>query len=54
MPVSATTEDPAAATQPVIASDIAGLDPNNPNLTIEQKMKLKRAQELKGKPTSQP
>lgn len=42
-------EDPAAATQPVVATDIASLNPNDPNLTPEQKMKLRRAAELKGK-----
>jgi len=49
MLLSNPTEDLAAATQPVVASDVANLNPNDPNLTIEQKMKLKRAQELKSK-----
>jgi hypothetical protein len=37
-----------STTQPVVA-DVAGLNPNDPNLTPEQKMKLRRAQELNRK-----
>ena len=37
----------AATTGPVMPSGVAGLNPNDPNLTPEQKMKLRRAMELK-------
>ena len=36
-----------ATTGPVMPSGVAGLNPNDPNLTEEQKMKLRRAMELK-------
>ena len=36
-----------ATTGPVMPSGVAGLNPNDPNLTPEQKMKLRRAMELK-------
>ena len=42
-------ESLAAATQPVISPDVAKLNPNDPNLTLEQRMKLKRALELQKK-----
>ena len=35
-----------ASSSPAIASDIANINPNDPNLTIEQKMKLRRAQQM--------
>ena len=38
----------APTTGPVIA-DVSGLNPNDPNLTPEQRMKLRRAQELQKK-----
>jgi hypothetical protein len=43
---SATT---APTTGPVIASEVTGLNPNDPNLTPEQRMKLRRAMELQPK-----
>jgi hypothetical protein len=43
---SATT---APTTGPAIASEVANLNPNDPNLTAEQKMKLRRAMELQKK-----
>ena len=36
-----------ATTSPVMPSGVEGLNPNDPNLTPEQKMKLRRAMELK-------
>ena len=36
-----------ATTSPVMPSGIEGLNPNDPNLTPEQRMKLRRMQELK-------
>jgi hypothetical protein len=33
-------------TGPVMPSGVEGLNPNDPNLTVEQRMKLRRAQEL--------
>ena len=39
----------APTTGPVIASDIANLNPNDPNLSAEQRMKLRRAMELQKK-----
>jgi hypothetical protein len=36
-----------ATTGPVMPSGLEGLNPNDPNLTPEQKMKLRRAMELK-------
>jgi hypothetical protein len=38
------SSDAAATTAP---SGVEGLDPNNPNLTMEQRLKLRRLQELK-------
>ena len=37
----------AATTSPVMPTGVEGLNPNDPNLTPEQKMKLRRATELK-------
>jgi hypothetical protein len=36
-------------TGPVIGPDIAGLNPKDPNLSSEQRMKLRRAMELQKK-----
>ncbi|MEA2733753.1 MAG: hypothetical protein QOE14_204 [Humisphaera sp.] len=37
----------AATTGPVLPSGVEGLNPNDPNLTMEQRLKLRRMQELK-------
>jgi hypothetical protein len=34
------------SSSPAVSSDIANINPNDPNLTIEQKMKLRRAQQM--------
>ena len=36
-----------ATTSPVMPSGVEGLNPNDPNLTMEQRLKLRRMQELK-------
>jgi hypothetical protein len=47
---TSSSADAAASTQPTISADVAKLNPNDPNLTQEQRMKLKRASELQKKP----
>ena len=49
IPSSAAAAAAMAATSPVMPSGVEGLNPNDPNLTQEQRMKLKRMQELKPK-----
>jgi hypothetical protein len=47
MPSSSAAAAAMATTSPVMPSGVEGLNPNDPNLTQEQRMKLKRMQELK-------
>jgi hypothetical protein len=51
--LSARAAEEAASSGPAIASDIANINPNDPNLTMEQKMKLRRAQQM-GQPATPP
>jgi hypothetical protein len=51
--LSARAAEEASSSGPAIASDIANINPNDPNLTIEQKMKLRRAQQM-GQPLGGP
>lgn len=46
---SSTGDDPAGPTTAPATSAALPIDPNDPTLTFEQKMKLRRQQELKGK-----
>jgi len=46
-PESNSSAAASATTGPVMPSGVEGLNPNDPNLTPEQRMKLRRAMELK-------
>ena len=47
LPSSSAAAATMATTSPVMPSGVEGLNPNDPNLTMEQRLKLRRMQELK-------